>query len=199
MYGNKQLLFLCTQGTLLFFLAEVQKQSQSHLSGNCLMQRRHPSNPVFRKQRHGCDYFPHVERMTDSSSRSPLCIYFGKLLFFPLQLSMASCATNGGLWGKKLYYRWRASASFPPPCLAVFTATPDVTESWPSTRYLQKCCWFRILHPQWGSLLRPLTPTSHTHNAWWLTGDHARYSRVVANSCYSFYSGFGIFIFFFYL
>lgn len=120
-----------------------------------------------------------------------------KITIFPLQLSMASCATNGGLWGKKLYYRWRASASFPPPCLAVFTATPDVTESWPSTRYLQKCCWFRILHPQWGSLLRPLTPTSHTHNAWWLTGDHARYSRVVANSCYSFYSGFGIFIFFF--
>lgn len=125
MYGNKQLLFLCTQGTLLFFLAEVQKQSQSHLSGNCLMQRRHPSNPVFRKQRHGCDYFPHVERMTDSSSRSPLCIYFGKLLFFPLQLSMASCATNGGLWGKKLYYRWRASASF--PCPASLYLQPRLT------------------------------------------------------------------------
>lgn len=46
------------------------------------MQRRHPSNPAFRKQRHGCYYFPHVVRMTDSSSRSPLCIYLGKLLFF---------------------------------------------------------------------------------------------------------------------
>lgn len=121
---------------------------------------------------------------------------FWKITFF------STSAFNGFLcnkwWavGKEALLQMKSLSQLPLPCLAVFTATPDVTESWPSTRYLQKCCWFRILHPQWGSLLRPLTPTSHTHNAWWLTGDHARYSRVVANSCYSFYSGFGIFIFF---